>query len=74
MNNADNSFSAQQPLCLVFAGMVCCLLSGCGLLHELQPHRLHRWNYNDRPRSQDAFYSVPDRLPATLSNSRSDEH
>lgn len=74
MNEADKHPLARQSLLILFAGMACCLLSGCGLLHELQPHRLHRWNYNDRPRSHDAFYSVPDRLPATLNNSSTDEH
>lgn len=38
--------------------------TGChGLLHELQPHRLHRWNYMKNPGRADAgMYSVTDDL------------
>jgi len=38
--------------------------TGChGLLHELQPHRLHRWNYMKNPGRADAgMYSVADDL------------
>ena len=40
------------------------VVSGCGtFLHNLQPHRLWRWNYTDAPgRSADGLYSVPDDL------------
>lgn len=40
------------------------LFAGCEtVMHNMQPHRLWRWNYYDAPgRSTDGLYSVPDRL------------
>lgn len=39
-------------------------LTGCqSLLHELQPHRLWRWNYQDAPgRTEGAYFSISDPL------------
>jgi hypothetical protein len=39
-------------------------LSGCSsITHELQPHRLWRWNYHEAPgRTDDALFSIDDRL------------
>ena len=47
---------------LAVTGLV--VLPGCqSLLHELQPHRLWRWNYHDSPgRADSAFYSLSDPL------------
>lgn len=56
----------------------CCSISGCkSLIHELRPHRLWRWNYADAP-SQNALFSVPDRLDAkfvdSIENTKVDKH
>jgi hypothetical protein len=52
---------------LLITGLAISFLPGCGLLHELQPHRLWRWNYQDAPdRTSGALFSVPDRLEAPL--------
>jgi len=39
-------------------------LIGCSALtHELQPHRLWRWNYQEAPsRTDDALFSIDDPL------------
>lgn len=40
--------------------------TGCSsITHELQPHRLWRWNYQDAPnRTDDALFSIDDpRIP-----------
>lgn len=34
--------------------------AGCALLHELQPHRLQRWNRNPNYYRGDALFSVSD--------------
>ena len=40
------------------------ILSGCSsIMHELQPHRLWRWNYHEPPgRTDDALFSIDDKL------------
>lgn len=41
--------------------------AGCSsITHELQPHRLWRWNYQEAPsRTDDALFSIDDpRIPA----------
>ena len=41
--------------------------TGCSsITHELQPHRLWRWNYQEAPnRTDDALFSIDDpRIPA----------
>ncbi len=39
-------------------------LTGCSsITHELQPHRLWRWNYQEAPsRTDDALFSIDDPL------------
>jgi len=48
-------------------------LTGCSTLsHELQPHRLWRWNYQEAPsRTDDALFSIDDPLipPVTQTES-----
>lgn len=41
------------------------MISGCSSIsHELQPHRLWRWNYYEPPgRTDDALFSIDDPLP-----------
>lgn len=43
------------------------MLSGCSsIMHELQPHRLWRWNYHEPPgRTDDALFSIDDKLIQT---------
>ncbi len=52
-----------RALCLlILVGM----MTGCqAITHELQPHRLWRWNYYE-PTSRDAFgtFSIDDPLPS----------
>ena len=36
--------------------------SGCTLLHDLQPHRMWRWNRGPAP-SANPFFSVSDPIP-----------
>ena len=33
-------------------------LAGCALLHELQPHRLHRWNRGPAPSLDPEFTTM----------------
>jgi hypothetical protein len=39
------------------------LVSGLGGCHNMQSHRLRRWNYNDSGSRGDALWSVGDVLP-----------
>ena len=44
---------------------------GCSsITHELQPHRLWRWNYQEAPRrTDDALFSIDDpKIPAMLND------
>lgn len=44
-------------------------VTGCSsITHELQPHRLWRWNYQEAPsRSEDALFSIDDpRIPVMI--------
>lgn len=43
-------------------GFVLLCSSGCAMMHELQPHRLWRWNRNPAP-SSDPYFSVSDPIP-----------
>lgn len=45
--------------------MLVSLFSGCSsIMHELQPHRLWRWNYQEAPGRTDGVYmSIDDPLP-----------
>lgn len=46
--------------------------AGCSsITHELQPHRLWRWNYQESPsRTDDALFSIDDpRIPAMTGES-----
>ncbi len=36
--------------------------SGCAMMHELQPHRMWRWNRGPAP-SSNPFFSVSDPIP-----------
>ena len=36
--------------------------SGCSMMHELQPHRMWRWNRGPAP-STNPFFSVSDPIP-----------
>lgn len=55
---------------MVSLGVASCILiasSGCGaMMHELQPHRLWRWNYQPQKGNSDgsygAYFSVDDTM------------
>ncbi len=49
-------------------------MAGCSTItHELQPHRLWRWNYQEAPgRTDDALFSIDDPLIPPMT-SESDE-
>lgn len=50
--------------------------TGCSsITHELQPHRLWRWNYQEAPnRTDDALFSIDDpRIPAMNNESPAPE-
>jgi hypothetical protein len=58
-------------------------LSGCSsIVHELQPHRLWRWNYHEPPgRTDDALFSIDDPLvqqdrlrPSAIAGTVDSEH
>lgn len=40
------------------------LSTGCAVLHELKPHRLHRLNRYEPQPDPGAMFSVPDPVPA----------
>lgn len=47
--------------------------AGCSsITHELQPHRLWRWNYQEAPsRTDDALFSIDDpKIPSMPNNDR----
>lgn len=46
----------------VLAGGLWLTSSGCALMHEMQPHRLWRWNRGPAP-STNPFFSVSDPIP-----------
>ena len=47
--------------------------TGCSsITHELQPHRLWRWNYQEAPnRTDDALFSIDDPKIPAMSNEES---
>ncbi len=52
---------------LSLVGFILFALPGCaGMLHELQPHRLWRWNYHTKGENSDgsygSYFSVDDSL------------
>lgn len=67
-NQPQESFQAAWAL--VKRSLLLCLLVvtagssvGCSkFFHELQPHRLRRWNYNDSSGRGDSLFSVDDPL------------
>lgn len=59
--------SALRALLFGFFGLLFVAgAAGCEVLHELKPHRLHRWNRGPGMESgYEAYYSVPDPIPTT---------
>lgn len=45
-------------------GFVAASQVGCALMHDMQPHRLWRWNRGPAP-SSDPYFSVSDPVPAS---------
>ncbi|MBC7968483.1 MAG: hypothetical protein H7Z17_21465 [Fuerstia sp.] len=59
-----------RMITLGVASMILITLPGCGkLMHEMQPHRLWRWNYQPQSGNTDgsygAYFSVDDSLEQT---------
>lgn len=50
-------------------------LTGCSsITHELQPHRLWRWNYQEAPsRTDDALFSIDDPKIPPMSDTETPE-
>lgn len=46
----------------VLAGNLWFTSSGCSLMHDLQPHRMWRWNRGPAP-STNPFFSISDPIP-----------
>lgn len=62
----NRRFSMER--CVAF--LILLALSGCSTIrHELQPHRLARWNFQENPsRTSDALFSIDDpMIPAEVS-------
>ena len=60
-------------LCVV--SLILVTLPGCGkMMHEMQPHRLWRWNYHQQNGNSDgsygAYFSVDDSLEKTETRPR----
>jgi hypothetical protein len=57
-----------------FPAMMCLILAGSGcstIMHELQPHRLWRWNYQESSgRTDGVYFSVEDPLSPAASPDR----
>ncbi len=47
---------------LLIIGVMMASSSGCALMHEMQPHRLWRWNRGPS-HSSDPYFSVSDPIP-----------
>ena len=56
---------------LAFLGLILTVASGCqGLMHELQPHRLWRLNYQEPSgRTDDVYFSISDPLDQPIDQS-----
>ncbi|MEJ7594933.1 MAG: hypothetical protein WKF77_25690 [Planctomycetaceae bacterium] len=59
-----------RKMTLGLASLILVTLPGCGkLMHEMQPHRLWRWNYQPQGSNSDgsygAYFSVDDSLEKT---------
>ena len=59
-----------RMITLGVASLILFTLPGCGkLMHEMQPHRLWRWNYQPQGNNSDgsygAYFSVDDSLEQT---------
>ena len=51
---------------IVVGGLFVVSLTGCALTHDLQPHRLWRFNRGPAP-SSDPYFSVSDPIPPLTS-------
>lgn len=53
----------QIPL-LIVVSAIALSQTGCAMMHDLQPHRLWRWNRGPAP-SSDPYFSISDPVPAS---------
>jgi hypothetical protein len=54
-------FRTRRPTAILLLMLTFVSTSGCALLHELQPHRMWRWNRGPNYYGDDALFSVSDR-------------
>lgn len=60
-------------LCVGILGLSLVATPGCGLLHDLQPHRLQRLNRTEPMGAADYQFSIPDPPRGELEATRSAE-
>ncbi len=53
----------QIPL-LIVVSAIAFSQTGCAMMHDLQPHRLWRWNRGPAP-SSDPYFSISDPVPTS---------
>ena len=51
---------------MLAVGLIAVIFTGCALMHEVQPHRLWRYNRGPAP-SSNPYFSVSDPIPPTAS-------
>ena len=56
---------------MLAVGWIAVTFTGCALMHEVQPHRLWRYNRGPAP-SSNPYFSVSDPIPPTASRSASE--
>ncbi len=64
-----------RTMMLGVVSVILIVLPGCGkMMHEMQPHRLWRWNYHQQNGNSDgsygAYFSVDDSLEKTETRPR----
>lgn len=61
--------SARRLVIGSLLAVACCWTTGCRFLpHNLQPHRLYRWNRHTDTNS-DPYFSIPSQIPEGMQNS-----
>ena len=67
---SEGFMKISQTMALGLASLIFSVLPGCSkMMHEMQPHRLWRWNYHSPNANSDgsygAYFSVEDSLEQT---------
>ena len=55
--------TVRKTLCAALAAALLGTTAGCSMFHELQPHRLWRWNRYSPPTPGHAHFSLSDSVP-----------